>query len=443
MKHTLKLSAARPREMRSSTIFNTCLLGSLTGLFLLLTAIFAGNVQAEVSSKDGFRAPCTTKHSFNKQSQETSVDRDLDEIFRFDPEWKGNGESPFIEQEDGFTLRKNIGAGSSIFFPAKLDSGTPVVITTKYGLVRQYLVSGETYRGEAAGRYLVYRSENKTILYRYDADKKELREFVYLKGESSLGGDGMVVRWRFEGADISLREDGGASLSRRIDPIAEIRNVADNDMTERIRNFLVKRRGKQPPEWPVEKTLFIIPAPVYVDGALKTRTSEVRYGVNGSELALYIDPQANLLYPLWVDPTLRADADADVILEGQSAFDNFGVSVASAGDFNGDGIDDVIVGAPDDGNNGESISGSAFIFFGGKTGTKRADADADVILEGQSSGDRFGNSVASAGDFNGDGLDDVIVGATGDDNNGQIPSGRAFIFFGGITGTKGRTPTLM
>ena len=133
----------------------------------------------------------------------------------------------------------------------------------------------------------------------------------------------------------------------------------------------------------------------------------------------------------------RADADADVILNGQSAGDLFGRSVASAGDFNGDGKDDVIVGAPLDDNNSASASGSAFIFFGGITGTKRADADADVILNGQSAGDRFGGSVLhQAGDFNGDGKDDVIVGARNDDNNSATDSGSAFIFFGGITGTK-------
>jgi hypothetical protein len=130
-----------------------------------------------------------------------------------------------------------------------------------------------------------------------------------------------------------------------------------------------------------------------------------------------------------VDPTLTADADADVILNGQSSSDFFGFSVASAGDFNGDGIDDVIVGARRDDNNSESDSGSAFIFFGGVNGTKRADADADVIINGQSAGDLFGGHVASAGDFNGDGKGDVIISAKQDDNNSATDSGSAFFFW--------------
>ncbi|MBP7514092.1 MAG: FG-GAP repeat protein [Flavobacteriales bacterium] len=115
-------------------------------------------------------------------------------------------------------------------------------------------------------------------------------------------------------------------------------------------------------------------------------------------------------------------------LEGNQASAQFGLSVASAGDVNGDGLGDVIIGAPYY-DNGQTDEGRAFVCHGKTTGLYLT----DWSVESNQAGARFGNSVASAGDVNGDGYGDVIVGAPGY-ANGQSQEGRAYVFHGSATG---------
>ena len=107
--------------------------------------------------------------------------------------------------------------------------------------------------------------------------------------------------------------------------------------------------------------------------------------------------------------------------EGDSLGDRFGFSVSGAGDVNGDGFADLVVGALGDSNNGPA-SGSAQVFSG---------VDGSVLynFDGDSEFDHFGNSVSGAGDVNGDGFADLIVGAIGDDNN-ATNNGSAQVFSG-------------
>jgi hypothetical protein len=117
----------------------------------------------------------------------------------------------------------------------------------------------------------------------------------------------------------------------------------------------------------------------------------------------------------------------ELSLAGAAAGDYFGRSAATAGDMNGDGHDDVVVGAPaNDAGGGDA--GRAYVYFGGPG----ADLVADLTLTGVAAGDDFGRSVGTAGDVNGDGYDDVIVGATLNDAGG-VDAGRAYVFFGGAT----------
>ena len=105
---------------------------------------------------------------------------------------------------------------------------------------------------------------------------------------------------------------------------------------------------------------------------------------------------------------------------GDSLGDQFGYSVGGAGDVNNDGFADLVVGAPFDDNNGTN-SGSARVLSG---------ASGAILYTFNGDGfDEFGRSVSSAGDVNKDGFDDLIVGAPLDDNNGSS-SGSARVFSG-------------
>jgi len=102
-----------------------------------------------------------------------------------------------------------------------------------------------------------------------------------------------------------------------------------------------------------------------------------------------------------------------------------GSSVANAGDINGDGYSDAIVGAPGAAN-GQAGEGLAYVHYGSLTGLPVVPS---LTLEVNVAGAAFGSSVASAGDVNGDGYADVVVGAP---QSGGI--GRAYIFHGGPGG---------
>ncbi|MBK6878540.1 MAG: FG-GAP repeat protein [Ignavibacteria bacterium] len=91
----------------------------------------------------------------------------------------------------------------------------------------------------------------------------------------------------------------------------------------------------------------------------------------------------------------------DVTMTGEASTNYFGESVSSAGDVNGDGYSDVIIGA----NGFNSNTGKAYLFFGGTSMNNTPDA----AMTGEATNNFFGASVSSAGDVNGDGYSDVII----------------------------------
>ena len=151
-------------------------------------------------------------------------------------------------------------------------------------------------------------------------------------------------------------------------------------------------------------------------------------------------------YVLFGSPAgFAADVDLGA-LDGANGFrlhagfyDNPGTTVAGAGDVNGDGIDDIIVGGPNSATSAGIFSGVAYVVFG-STGRFTANVDLDALdgtdgfrIEGGSENAQTGFSVAGAGDVNGDGYDDLIIGANQANSNGY-DSGESYVIFGSASG---------
>ena len=136
---------------------------------------------------------------------------------------------------------------------------------------------------------------------------------------------------------------------------------------------------------------------------------------------------------------VASDGSDGFRINGESASDRSGFSVSSAGDINGDGYDDIIIGARYAGPNGDE-SGASYVVFGNDDDAFAAtmnlselDGSDGFRINGESARDGSGYSVSSAGDFNGDGYDDVIIGARYADPNGHA-SGSTYVVFGKESG---------
>ncbi len=135
---------------------------------------------------------------------------------------------------------------------------------------------------------------------------------------------------------------------------------------------------------------------------------------------------ARATYPVTLHARLTGPAWT---ADGNQAGANFGLSVAPAGDVNGDGFGDVIVGAYAY-DRGEADEGAAFVYLGSSSGLASTPSWAG---EGNQISSGYGTSVATAGDVNGDGFSDVIVGAIVYTHD-ELREGRAFVYFGSSSG---------
>ena len=118
-------------------------------------------------------------------------------------------------------------------------------------------------------------------------------------------------------------------------------------------------------------------------------------------------------------------------VRGEVLADGFGSAVAAVGDLDGDGAMDYAFGAPGDSDAGQ-LAGEVYVFHGPLSGHFLA-AAADATITGEAPLDGFGLAIAGAGDVDGDGFDDLLIGARSNDTAG-IQAGRVYLFRGPLQG---------
>ena len=141
--------------------------------------------------------------------------------------------------------------------------------------------------------------------------------------------------------------------------------------------------------------------------------------------------------PALAQETIDLATDAELTIQGAAADDDSGCSVSGAGDVNGDGIDDLIIGADAADPNGRANAGASYVVFGTDQGfpaTIDLATDADLTIQGAAADDRSGYSVSGAGDVDGDGIDDLIIGAALRRPERPFHAGASYVVFGSDQG---------
>ena len=144
-------------------------------------------------------------------------------------------------------------------------------------------------------------------------------------------------------------------------------------------------------------------------------------------------------FPNPFDPA-SIDGNNGFFLQGDEEYSFAGVDISQAGDVNGDGIDDLIIGASGSSPNDSSYAGKAYVLFGDNAGfpdtlgLETLNGTNGFAMNGINIFADAGSAVSNAGDINGDGVDDIIIGARYAPRDTLVDVGEAYVVFGSTSG---------